>query len=402
MNKTFKKAVIAGAMAAVLGVSVSAPAALATPTPIALDPASKFATWACEPTNLGLGNLNFTTLEITQASGTNNECEGATGYYTSAFNPIDAYVYSIDYEDAVLSRTDVRGTPINFPSGRTKTITGATGSATVLGINPRTGAAFVADATKLYSLDLATGVVSSPVTIGFALNRLAYSPSGTLYATDTDGKLMTVNTSTGATVDVVNMRDTCGNNRPKGIAFDAAGTLFFIDIDGVVCSAKVTNFAGTVARFTSTLPASNDSAWVGSASNTISGGPIVITYGNLKVNFKVNGGRALSRSSSPFYADTVLASLGQTNSTITLPRPTRSGYTFNGWFDAASGGTLIGEAGDSYVPASNSSIDMYAQWTRSSGELANTGKNWVPLEVAGFAMVALGVGIVTALRRRNV
>jgi uncharacterized repeat protein (TIGR02543 family) len=46
---------------------------------------------------------------------------------------------------------------------------------------------------------------------------------------------------------------------------------------------------------------------------------------------------------------------------VTLPTPTRSGYTFNGWYTASTGGTSIGAAGDSYTPTA--SITIYAQWT---------------------------------------
>lgn len=48
------------------------------------------------------------------------------------------------------------------------------------------------------------------------------------------------------------------------------------------------------------------------------------------------------------------------NSTV-LPLPTRSYYTFNGWYTAASGGTFIGYDASLYVPTS--SITLYAQWT---------------------------------------
>ena len=48
--------------------------------------------------------------------------------------------------------------------------------------------------------------------------------------------------------------------------------------------------------------------------------------------------------------------------TTTLPTPTRSGYTFDGWYSAPTGGTKYGDAGSSYtVPTSN--ITMYAHWT---------------------------------------
>lgn len=54
-----------------------------------------------------------------------------------------------------------------------------------------------------------------------------------------------------------------------------------------------------------------------------------------------------------------------TNPTITLPSPSRSGYSFNGWFDSESGGTFIGNAGASYVPP-NSNKTFYAQWAATS------------------------------------
>ena len=49
---------------------------------------------------------------------------------------------------------------------------------------------------------------------------------------------------------------------------------------------------------------------------------------------------------------------------ITLPTPTRAGYTFNGWYTAATGGTKVGEGGASYTPTAN--ITLYAQWTAKS------------------------------------
>ena len=51
--------------------------------------------------------------------------------------------------------------------------------------------------------------------------------------------------------------------------------------------------------------------------------------------------------------------------TVTLPTPTKTGYTFNGWYDAATGGNKEGNAGASYtVPAAN--VTLYAQWTKVS------------------------------------
>lgn len=46
---------------------------------------------------------------------------------------------------------------------------------------------------------------------------------------------------------------------------------------------------------------------------------------------------------------------------ITLPTPTKTGSTFQGWYSASSGGSLIGTAGASYSPSA--STTLYARWT---------------------------------------
>ena len=50
-----------------------------------------------------------------------------------------------------------------------------------------------------------------------------------------------------------------------------------------------------------------------------------------------------------------------TDGSVTLPTPTRTGYTFSGWYTAASGGTKIGAGGAKYTPTNN--ITLYAQWS---------------------------------------
>ena len=48
----------------------------------------------------------------------------------------------------------------------------------------------------------------------------------------------------------------------------------------------------------------------------------------------------------------------------TLPTPTRSHFHFDGWFDAASSGNLLGMGGVSFTPASSKTL--YAHWTQDS------------------------------------
>jgi uncharacterized repeat protein (TIGR02543 family) len=53
-----------------------------------------------------------------------------------------------------------------------------------------------------------------------------------------------------------------------------------------------------------------------------------------------------------------------TGSTLALPfAPTRSGFTFAGWFTSASGGTLLV---DGYTPTETSALTVYAQWTENT------------------------------------
>lgn len=46
---------------------------------------------------------------------------------------------------------------------------------------------------------------------------------------------------------------------------------------------------------------------------------------------------------------------------VTLPTPSYTGKSFNGWYNAATGGTRIGGAGFAYSPSA--SIQLFAQWT---------------------------------------
>ena len=69
------------------------------------------------------------------------------------------------------------------------------------------------------------------------------------------------------------------------------------------------------------------------------------------VTYDANGGSVSPTSDS-----------AGSNGTVTLATPTRTGYDFNGWYTAASGGTKVGIGGASYTPTAD--ITLYAQWTQ--------------------------------------
>ena len=67
-------------------------------------------------------------------------------------------------------------------------------------------------------------------------------------------------------------------------------------------------------------------------------------------------------------SDSITASWNSTttNSTtsVTLPNATRPGYTIRGWYTAASGGTKVGNPGETYIPTGNTTL--FAQWNANT------------------------------------
>ena len=90
------------------------------------------------------------------------------------------------------------------------------------------------------------------------------------------------------------------------------------------------------------------------------------TYTFSKWNTKSDGSGTSYDSGASYTANAAATLYAQytsstSNGAIKLPSaPTKSGYTFNGWYDATSGGTKIGNAGASYTPTK--AITLYAQW----------------------------------------
>ena len=90
----------------------------------------------------------------------------------------------------------------------------------------------------------------------------------------------------------------------------------------------------------------------GSSASTPSGS--FSTKINYTVTYDANGGNCGQTTGYATSASTA----------VTLPTPIRSGYLCSGWYTAASGGTRVGGAGDSYTPSAN--ITLYAQWGKPS------------------------------------
>lgn len=92
------------------------------------------------------------------------------------------------------------------------------------------------------------------------------------------------------------------------------------------------------------------------------------SYTFSKWNTKSDGSGTSYNSGGSYTADanaTLYAQYSSSDSveSITLPSYTRSGYTLLGWYTAASGGTKIGNAGQSLTPAFD--VTLYAHWAES-------------------------------------
>lgn len=131
-------------------------------------------------------------------------------------------------------------------------------------------------------------------------------------------------------------------------------------VDLTLSSTKPTRANASAGSYTVTYNANSGSVSPDSASaaRTTS-----YTFNNWNT---ASGGGGTSYSSGGTYSANAAATLyaqwnsSTTTAAVTLPTPTRSGYTCNGWYTAASGGTKVANAGASYTPTGN--ITLYAQW----------------------------------------
>ena len=129
----------------------------------------------------------------------------------------------------------------------------------------------------------------------------------------------------------------------------------------VLSSTKPTRANASAGSYTVTYNANS-----GSVSPASATAARTTSYSFKNWNTASGGGGTSYASGANYTANEAATLYAQWNSStstaaVTLPTPTRTGYNFNGWYTAASGGTKIGNAGASYTPTA--AITLYAQWT---------------------------------------
>lgn len=296
--------------------------------------------WSISPTAPAGMSFGTSTGVLT---GVPTSAQGATSYTITATNvagsatatfsitiadPVTTYTVSYNYNSA----TGGNSAPsASFTTG---------GSAIVLPTPTRTGYTF----GGWYS--------DSGFATQVGLAGASYSPSAdvTLFAKWTGNRIVvTYQTNGGSSLSSV-ATDSGGSissapAAPNKTGYDFAG--WYSDSD-LTASVNFPYVHGQVADF------NLYAKWTA--------GTYIVTY-----NYNsATGGNA-----------TPSASFTTGGSAIVLPTPTRANFEFQGWFDANSGGNLVGAAGASITVAS--STTLYARWIQSSlagidpGDLVSVG-----------------------------
>lgn len=183
---------------------------------------------------------------------------------------------------------------------------------------------------ELYSSEVET---TFQTTSALSITSVTYNGSGTI----------TVNVSGGGPYYQIYW--TTISNPTIGASYDAASTTTSISdtltptttFDYYFWARSSTqNLGNTTQSGTATAGTYGD--WVG---------PYTVRH----ITYNFNGG-----------SNTTYAVFVGDGTTVTLPTPTsRTGYTFDGWYTATTGGTYIGTSGGSYT--ASSTLTLYARWT---------------------------------------
>ena len=208
---------------------------------------------------------------------------------------------------------------------------------------------------------ITSGVPGSPVTVSGTFELLGVAcPSTTTCEAGGDGVVVPITSGVpGSAVTASGTGQLYGVACPSTTSCEAVGTYgdgVVVPITSGVPGTAVTP-SGTYELDGVACPSTTACEAVGENSTT-EGVVVLITTSATTVDtvtFVSDGGASVASMSGP------------DGSSITLPSDTYTGYSFDGWFTAASGGTLVGAAGSSYTIPSGGAT-LYAQWTANGSD----------------------------------
>ncbi|MEY4331279.1 MAG: hypothetical protein RLZZ196_17 [Bacteroidota bacterium] len=278
-------------------------------------------------------NVSATTTPVNQAI----TFSGTTASFPSGYASYPRR-YQIDYGDGTTSSWTSFATGTSNPSfsGITKTYTTAGTYTAILQWDPQ------GDTTR--------STRSRTITVNAALT----APTPGTVTWNSSAQIFSL-TFTGGSGPYYQMYWYPTTSNPSnivnnGVSYDAAGTASPISDDGSFGPTEDTTYYFWVRSSSENL-----------GNTTVSGSATAGTYSNWSSTYSTWLGRKITYNYNGGTGSTASVLVTNGNST-TLPTPnTRTGFTFNGWYTAATGGTFVGSAGSSY--SVNTSLTLYAQWT---------------------------------------
>ena len=167
--------------------------------------------------------------------------------------------------------------------------------------------------------------------------RINNPTSGTEYTTSGVGRMsMTAGTLTNGTIYNGN------SNAINGVTSQIKNLMFY-DVTELFEVLRAANLATTEAAL---------KTW---CDNNLSYSPPYTNYNITNLVTNVN---------EKVYINDGTLTANYRYNPVTLPTATRANYILDGWYDSASGGNKIGNAGDSYTPTG--SKQLYAHWQETS------------------------------------
>jgi len=324
-------------------------------------------TWTNATTGVSYTQINYgSTFETTSTS------ISGIGLWWQKYMRIS--VRALNSSGTVLAYADNNPYTVSFTSPSTPTITESSKTSTSITFAwsvSSPGSNTLSDIEyKLGNGSWVSGGTSSPITI----SSLSASTQYTIYARAKNNDDQYSGISTGLTVTTSAANATAPtsvtatmNGKVATVSWSGATgatnyRIYWLTTNSTSANPEVSYDAQTTGSSTVvTLPSysttyyffvsatSGNGNWT-PYNNAVSSGYITGNAPSWTVTWNANGGSVSPTSSV----------VTQGNS-VTAPTPTRSGYTFNGWYDSSSGGSLIISGGTSYTPSSN--ITLYAQWT---------------------------------------
>jgi uncharacterized repeat protein (TIGR02543 family) len=235
-----------------------------------------------------------------------------------------------------------------------------------------------------YSLTTGSSATITPTNAGGAANSWSISPSapaGMNFGTSTGvltGTPTTVQSSTSYTITATNVTGSATATFTIAIADPVVVTTIYsvtYNYNSATGGNSTSSDNFTVGGSALTLPSPTKTGYafggwysesaltnqVGNGGGSYSPSADVVLYakwtaGTYTVTYNYNlatGGNGVSSDS-----------FTTGSSAITLPTPTRTSFQFQGWYDANTGGNLVGAGGASFTTTASTSL--YARWIQSS------------------------------------